>query len=109
MTLFMIYPSGAYVNFKTFTYTKNGVTWNMQEALPKAFVRQLVGFQPELRFAEESFAPLRASWDKKEQLTRATASSRPDRTARPRHGGRSHIPERQKLDILRRAELIRAE
>ena len=103
--LFMILPSGAYVNFKTFTYTKNGVTWNMQEALPKAFVRQLAGFQPELRFAEERFAALRASWDKKDQLTRATASSRRIEQA-AESWSRVHIPERQKLDILRRAELF---
>jgi len=103
--LFMIYPSGAYVNFKTFTYTKNGVIWNMQEALPKAFVRQLAGFQPELRFAEERFAALRASWDKKKQLTRATASSRRIEKA-AETWSQVHIPEHQKLDILRRAELF---
>jgi SpoVK/Ycf46/Vps4 family AAA+-type ATPase len=103
--LFMIYPSGAYVNFKTFTYTKNGVTWNMQEALPKAFVRQLAGFQPELRFAEERFAALRSSWNKKVQLTRATTSSR--RIEKAAETWRQvHIPEGQKLDILRRAELF---
>jgi SpoVK/Ycf46/Vps4 family AAA+-type ATPase len=103
--LFMIYPSGAYVNFKTFTYTKNGVTWNMQEAPHKAFVQQLASFQPELRFAEERFAALRASWDKKNQLTRATASSR--RIGKVAESwSQVHIPERQKLDILRRAELF---
>jgi SpoVK/Ycf46/Vps4 family AAA+-type ATPase len=102
---FMIYPSGAYVNFKTFTYTKNGVTWNMQEALPKAFARQLAGFQPELRFAEERFALLRASWNKKDQLTRATASSQRIEKA-AESWSQVHIPERQKLDILRRAELF---
>jgi SpoVK/Ycf46/Vps4 family AAA+-type ATPase len=102
---FMILPSGAYVNFKTFAYTKNGVTWNMQEALPKAFVLQLAGFQPELRFAEERFAALRASWDKKDQLTRATTSSlRIEKAAET--WCQVHIPERQKLDILRRAELF---
>jgi SpoVK/Ycf46/Vps4 family AAA+-type ATPase len=103
--LFMIYPSGAYVNFKTFTYTKNGVTWNMQEALPKAFVRQLAGFQPELRFAEERFAALRSSWNKKVQLTRATTSSRRIGKA-AESWNQVHIPEGQKLDILRRAELF---
>ena len=103
--LFIIPPSGAYVNFKSFTYTKNGVTWNMQEALPKAFVRQLAGFQPELQFAEERFAVLRASWNKKDQLTRATASSlRIEKAAGIWR--EVHIPERQKLDILRRAELF---
>jgi SpoVK/Ycf46/Vps4 family AAA+-type ATPase len=102
---FMILPSGTYVNFKTFTYTKNGVTWNMQEALPKAFVRQLAGFQPELRFAEERFAALRASWGKKDQLTRATTSSQ--RIEKAAETWRQvHIPEGQKLDILRRAELF---
>ncbi len=102
---FMILPSGAYVTFNTFTYTKNGVTWNMQEALPKAFARQLAGIQLELRFAEESFALLRASWNKKDQLTRATASSRRSEKA-AESWRRVYIPERQKLDILRRAELF---
>ncbi|HEY1256075.1 MAG TPA: AAA family ATPase, partial [Terracidiphilus sp.] len=102
---FMILPSGALVNFKTFAYTKSGVTWNMQEALPKAFVRQLVGFQSELRFAEEKFAALRSSWDKKDQLTRATASSRRIEKA-AETWSQVHIPESQKLDILRRAELF---
>jgi SpoVK/Ycf46/Vps4 family AAA+-type ATPase len=103
--LFIIPPSGAYVNFKSFTYTKNGVTWNMQEALPKAFVRQLAGFQPELRFAEERFAALRASWNKKDKLTHAIASSRRIEKA-AESWSLVHIPERQKLDILRRAELF---
>jgi SpoVK/Ycf46/Vps4 family AAA+-type ATPase len=93
------------VNFKSFTYTKNGVTWNMQEALPKAFVRQLAGFQPELRFAEERFAALRASWNKKDKLTHAIASSRRIEKA-AESWSLVHIPERQKLDILRRAELF---
>jgi hypothetical protein len=103
VAFFMILPSGAYVNFKTFAYIKNGVTWNMQEALPKAFVQQLVGFQPELRFAEERFAALRASWDKKRQLERATASSRRIEKA-TESWSRVHVPEGQKLEILRRAE-----
>ncbi len=41
---FMILPSGAYVNFKTFAHTKNGVTWNMQEALPKPLSGSLPAF-----------------------------------------------------------------
>jgi len=103
--LFIILQSGAYVNFKTFTYTKNGVSWNMQEAPHKAFAQQLAGIQPQLRFAEERFAALRASWNKKDQLTRATASSQRIEKAAESWSG-VHIPERQKLDLLRRAELF---
>jgi len=105
---FMILPSGTYVNFKTFAYTKNGVTWNMQEALPKAFVQQLASFQPELRFAEERFAALRASWDIEESVDARHREFTADRKAAD-HGAQVHIPECQKLDILRRGGTIRAE
>jgi SpoVK/Ycf46/Vps4 family AAA+-type ATPase len=102
---FMILPSGAYVTFNTFNYTKDGVTWNMQEALPKAFVQQLADFQLELRFAEENFATLRVSWDRKNQLAYITANShRIEKAAESWR--RVHIPDRQKIDILRRAELF---
>jgi len=103
--LFVILPSRNYVTFRSFKCIKDGVTWNMQEALPKVFAQELAAFQVELRFAEESFAPLRASWDKKEQLTRASANlCRIDGAAEAWR--RVYIPERQKLDILRRAELF---
>jgi SpoVK/Ycf46/Vps4 family AAA+-type ATPase len=102
---FMILPSRAHVTLHTFTYTKNGVTWNMQDALPKAFLQRLPEFQPEIRFAEESFAQLRASWERKNKLTRVTANQR--RIERAAEAWkRVQIPERQKLDILRRAELF---
>jgi SpoVK/Ycf46/Vps4 family AAA+-type ATPase len=102
---FMILPSGEYVMFCAFTYTKDGAVWNMQEALPKAFVRQLAGFQLELQYAQNSFAPLRASWDRKNQSARAATNLRRiESAAEAWH--RAHIPARQKLDILRRAELF---
>jgi SpoVK/Ycf46/Vps4 family AAA+-type ATPase len=103
--LFMILPSGEYETFRTFTYTKNGITWNMQEALPRVFVRQLPKFQLELRLAEESFESIRASWDRKNQLARASANL--CRIVGAAEAWRRvYIPERQKLDILRRAELF---
>jgi SpoVK/Ycf46/Vps4 family AAA+-type ATPase len=102
---FIILPSGEYVTFRTFTFTKDGVVWNMQEALPKAFVRQLAGFQLELQFAQNSFAPLRASWERKDRLARTSANLRRIESA-AEAWDRVHIPERQKLDILRRAELF---
>jgi len=103
--LFAILPSRNYVTFRSFVYTKAGVAWNMQEALPKVFARELANFQLELRFAEERFAPLRASWDKKKQLTCASANlCRIDGAAEAWR--RVYIPERQKLDILRRVELF---
>jgi len=103
--LFVILPSRNYVTFRSFKCIKDGVTWNMQDALPKVFAQELAAFQVELRFAEESFARLRANWDKKEQLTSASANLyRIDGAAEAWR--RVYIPERQKLDILRRAELF---
>jgi SpoVK/Ycf46/Vps4 family AAA+-type ATPase len=103
--LFVILPSRNYVTFRSFKCIKDGVTWNMQDALPKVFAQELAAFQVELRFAEESFAHFRANWDKKEQLTSASANlCRIDGAAQAWR--RVYIPERQKLDILRRAELF---
>jgi SpoVK/Ycf46/Vps4 family AAA+-type ATPase len=103
--LFAILPSRNYITFRSFVYTKAGVAWNMQDTLPKVFARELANFQLALRFAEERFAPLRASWDKKRRLTRASANlCRIDGAAEAWR--RVYIPERQKLDILRRAELF---
>jgi SpoVK/Ycf46/Vps4 family AAA+-type ATPase len=102
---FIILPSGKYVTFFSFTFSEDGVTWDTQEVLPKVFSRQLADFKIEFQSTEQSFAPLRVCWDRKNQWGRASANlGRIDGAAEAWR--RVYIPERQKLDILRRVELF---
>jgi AAA+ superfamily predicted ATPase len=88
-----------------YIYTKDQVTWDTQEVLPKAFAGKLSDFQPELQDAERSFAPLCEKWDAASRLAQADASL--SRTSVAAGAWRRvHMPERQKLDLLRRAELF---
>jgi hypothetical protein len=105
--LFTIVPSGNYVTLNTFEFVKDGVAWSSGEVLPKVFAQTLVEFQVDLRDAERSFAPLCALWNEIAQLARETANlDRVDRSAR--EWRKVHIPDEQKLDILRRMELFEA-
>lgn len=103
--LFTVLPSRSYVTMNNFTYTKDEVTWQTQEVLPKAFAVALGAFQAELQDAERSFAPLRAKWEAASRLDRADASLARARIA-AEAWRRVHLPERQKLELLRRAELF---
>ena len=74
-------------------------------SVPKAFAGKLSDFQPELQDAERSFAPLCEKWDAASRLAQADASL--SRTSVAADAWRRvHMPERQKLDLLRRAELF---
>jgi SpoVK/Ycf46/Vps4 family AAA+-type ATPase len=103
--LFMVLPSGVYATLNAFAFTKEGVSWNTQEVLPKMFAEALPEFRPYLAAAERLFAPIRASWDAKEQITRGTRQL--ERLASSVDAWRRvQIPDEQKLDILRRMELF---
>jgi SpoVK/Ycf46/Vps4 family AAA+-type ATPase len=103
--LFTILPSRTYVTMSNYIYTKDQVTWDTQEVLPKAFAGKLADFQPKLQDAERSFAPLREKWDAASRL--AQADARLARTGVAADAwSHVHIPDRQKIDLLRRAELF---
>jgi SpoVK/Ycf46/Vps4 family AAA+-type ATPase len=103
--LFMVLPTGAYATLNEFAFTKEGVSWNTQEVLPKVFAEALPEFRPYLATAERLFAPIRASWDVREQITRGTRQL--ERLAGSVAAWRRvRIPDEQKLDILRRMELF---
>jgi SpoVK/Ycf46/Vps4 family AAA+-type ATPase len=103
--LFAILPGRNYVTLDTFTFMKDEASWNTQEVLPKVFAEALPEFLPFLETAERLFAPIRASWDEKEQMTRGLR--RLERLASSVEAWRRvQIPDAQKLDILRRMELF---
>lgn len=103
--LFLIVPSRAYVTMSTFTFAKDERTWSTEEVLPRVFANSLAKFQDSLHAVERQFAPLLAVWDTRERLSRATVQLQAiDRSAEGWR--RVHLPDAQKLDILRRMELF---
>lgn len=103
--LFAILPGCNYVTLDTFTFMKDEASWNTLEVLPKVFAEALPKFRPFLETAERLFAPIRASWDAKEQMT--SGLRRLERLASSVEAwGRVQIPDAQELDILRRMELF---
>ena len=103
--LFFILPSRTYVAMSTFTYTQNDATWSTEEVFPKSFAAISEHFHSELGDAERSFAPLREKWDAASRLALADASLARTNVAADAWR-RIHLPERQKLDLLRRAEFF---
>lgn len=105
--LFLLLPTPEFVALDTFAITKDQASWNTEESLPTAFATHLARFKAELSDAEQSFARLRRSWEANYQLTMATNQlAGVDRAAALWE--RVHIPEQQKLDLLRRIELFEA-
>jgi SpoVK/Ycf46/Vps4 family AAA+-type ATPase len=103
--LFLILPSQTYVTLNSFLYTKDGVTWNTEEVIPRAFASVLAEFRPQLEVAERHFAPLHAVWQVHEKLTKANDLLRRLENS-TKVWQRVHLPESQKLEILRRMELF---
>jgi SpoVK/Ycf46/Vps4 family AAA+-type ATPase len=103
--LFLIVPSRAYVTMSTFTFSKDGQTWSTEEVLPSVFADSLVEFQDQLHTVERRFAPLRALWNAREQVSRATAQLHTISCSADTWQ-RVQLPDAQKLDILRRMELF---
>ncbi len=103
--LFVILPSQSFVTMSTFNFTKSDTTWSTEEVLPEIFAATLARFASELLDIEGKFTPLRALWEAKGQVSRASAQlhsiSRSADTWR-----RVQLPDAQKLDILRRMELF---
>jgi SpoVK/Ycf46/Vps4 family AAA+-type ATPase len=105
--LFAILPGRNYVTLNTFTFTKDEASWSTEEVLPKVFTEALSEFRPYLDTAERLFAPVCASWDAKEQITKGMRQL--ERLASSVEAWRRvQIPDAQKLDILRRMELFEA-
>ena len=92
--LFMVLPTGVYATLNAFAFTKEGVSWNTQEVLPKMFAEALPEFRPYLAAAERLFAPIHASWDAKEQITRGTRYLSVSRVVW-KHGGECRSPTRR--------------
>lgn len=103
--LFLILPNGRFVVLDTFQISMNDASWNTQETLPISFAEVLTLFTAELQDVSLSFAPLRASWNEQQQLAHAQSQlAGIDRAAALWQ--LVHIPEHQKLELLRRIELF---
>jgi len=103
--LFAILPDRTYVTLNTFGLTKDGVPWNTQDVLPKVFTESLSEFRPHLETADRLFAPIRANWEAKENITRGLRQL--ERLVSSEETWRRvQISDAQKLDILRRMELF---
>jgi SpoVK/Ycf46/Vps4 family AAA+-type ATPase len=105
--LFLLLPSLEFVALDTFVIAKDQANWNTEESLPTAFALHVARFNAELSDAEQSFAPLRRSWGANHDWRMAAAQlAGVDRAAALWE--RVHIPEHQKLELLRRIELFEA-
>jgi SpoVK/Ycf46/Vps4 family AAA+-type ATPase len=103
--LFIILPNRTYVTLDIFSFNKAAETWSTDEVIPQVFLATLAHFDEKLRFVETSFAPLLTVWDARERLSRV--SSQLQAIGRSAEAWRRvHLPDAQKLDILRRMELF---
>jgi SpoVK/Ycf46/Vps4 family AAA+-type ATPase len=101
--LFMVLSPLDYVGLDNFLVIKEEGEYNTEEALPKAFAQALMPFQSNLREAEQAFSGLHKAWNASRQLSIAN-----QQMAGVDHAAdlwtRVHIPEAQKLEILRRLD-----
>jgi hypothetical protein len=103
--LFTVAPSGNYVAANIFEFTKDGVTWDSGDVLPRVFSGILAGCQGDLREAERAFAPVLKNWASKSELARTTSDLA--RMEQSEIAWRKvQIPNEQKLEILRRMSLF---
>jgi SpoVK/Ycf46/Vps4 family AAA+-type ATPase len=103
--LFFVHPSGGYFYFNTIHYTKNGMKWTTDEVIPRLFAETLADFQSDLNGFEQAFDALRSHWRTNAEIARLQ-----DRSLRLQKAAgvwaAVKLPERQKLEILRGAELF---
>jgi len=104
--LFVITPSHSFVTIRTFTSTtSDGTTWTTDEVLPKVFAETAKDFKSDLEALENRFAPLLKAWMATNLWMRETAKF--DRIKKSAdEWNRVYIPEAQKLEVLRGAELF---
>jgi SpoVK/Ycf46/Vps4 family AAA+-type ATPase len=103
--LFLVLPSKGYIYFNTISYSKNGMTWNSGEVIPRVFAEKIQEYSAELEDARRAFACLQTLWKSNSDLINLR-----DTSIRLRRSSEAwakiHLPERQKMEILRRAELF---
>lgn len=103
--LAILLPSLEYVVTDTFVLNEGQASWNTGDTLPQSFLSVLPEFRDEFQTAEQTFAALYRTWDAAEQLALArTQLEGIDRASALWR--RVHIPEHQKLELLRRLELF---
>ncbi len=105
--IFFIFPGQGYLYFDTIVYTKNQVKSNSDEVIPRLFAEAIPSVQTDLDGFEEAFAAWREQWELNRELTRLRdASSQLQRASAA--WTKVQLPERQKMEILRGAELFEA-
>ena len=103
--MFFVFPGEGYLYFNTIIYTKNQVQWDSGEVIPRLFTEAAPVLQVGLEGFEEAFAIWRNRLAENDELTRLRdASSRLQQASEI--WSRVQLPERQKLEILRGAELF---
>ena len=103
--LALLLPSLEFVELDTFVVTVDQASWSTADTLPRSFLSVLPEFSGELLGAEQAFAELRRTWEATEQL--ALVKKQLEGIERVSAlWQRVHIPEHQKLELLRRFELF---
>jgi SpoVK/Ycf46/Vps4 family AAA+-type ATPase len=103
--LFLLLPSAAYVTMSTFTFTKDGSTWNSGDVIPDVFSNALTRYQSDLSKIIPRFDALSEHWYAK-NLVAATTSRLRSLPGSAIAWQKVRLPENQKLAILRRMELF---
>ncbi|MFC5862061.1 AAA family ATPase [Acidicapsa dinghuensis] len=103
--LALLLPSLEFVELDTFVVNVDKASWNTADILPRAFLSVLPEVSGDLHAAEHAFAALRRTWEAADQLALARKQLEGiDRSSEL--WGRVHIPEHQKVELLRRLELF---
>ncbi len=103
--LAILLPPEEFVALDTFVLNEGQAHWNTADILPRAFLSVVPEFRDELQAAEQAFAALRRTWEAADQLALARKQLEGiDRVSELWR--RVHIPEHQKLELLRRLELF---
>ena len=103
--LSLLLPSLEFLELDTFVVTADQASWSTADTLPRSFLSVLPEFSRELLGAEQAFTELRRTWEATEQLALARRQLEGIERASALWQ-RIHIPEHQKLELLRRFELF---
>jgi len=103
--LAILLPPEEFTILDTFVLNEGQASWNTADILPRAFLSVVPEFRDELQAAEQAFAALHRTWEAADQLALARKQLEGiDRVSELWR--RVHIPEHQKLELLRRLELF---
>ncbi|GGG87054.1 AAA family ATPase [Edaphobacter dinghuensis] len=98
-------PSGQFTALNTFLFSLDGATWSTEDVFPVAFLGVIEEHRSEILDAERAFSRLHQQWQATDGANRAQAQLEDiDRVAALWEKVR--IPERQKLELLRRFALF---